>query len=58
MLWRRNIELARCPLTGDASDPAWNGYLLAVACPCGVTFARWGTPLDAEQELLCFALLN
>jgi hypothetical protein len=21
-------------LTGDATEPAWNGYLLAVACPC------------------------
>jgi hypothetical protein len=22
-------------LTGDATEPAWNGYLLTVACPCG-----------------------
>jgi hypothetical protein len=24
------------PLTGDPTEPAWNGYLLTVACPCGV----------------------
>ena len=28
------------PLTGDATEPAWNGYLLTVACPCGVVFER------------------
>jgi len=22
------------PLTGDATEPAWNGYLLTVACLC------------------------
>jgi hypothetical protein len=22
-------------LTGDATAPAWNGYLLTVACACG-----------------------
>jgi hypothetical protein len=25
----------------DATEPAWNGYLLTVACPCGVVFERW-----------------
>jgi hypothetical protein len=28
------------PLTADATEPAWNGYLLTVACPCGVVFGR------------------
>ena len=28
------------PLTADATEPAWNGYLLTVACPCGVVFAQ------------------
>jgi len=28
---------AHGPLTGDATEPAWNGYLLTVACPCSVT---------------------
>ena len=31
-------------LTGDATEPAWNGYLLTVACPCGVVFERGITP--------------
>ena len=33
-------------LTGDATEPAWNGYLLTVACLCGVVFGRWVTPED------------
>ena len=39
-------------LTADAAEPAWNGYLLTVACSCGVTFERWVTPWDAELDLL------
>ncbi len=39
-------------LTGDATEPAWNGYLLTVACPCGVVFERWVTPQDAAVDLL------
>src|SRR5262249_12338802 len=35
-------------MTADATQPAWNGYLLTVACPCGVTFERWGTPEQAN----------
>jgi hypothetical protein len=46
------------PLTADASAPAWNGYQLTVACPCGVVFQRWATPEDAELDLLHFASLN
>ena len=40
----------------DATEPAWNGYLLTVACSCGVVFERWVTPLDAELDLLRLAL--
>lgn len=40
------------PLTGDATEPAWNGYLVTVACPCGVVFERWVTPQDAVADLL------
>jgi hypothetical protein len=40
------------PMTGAATEPAWNGYLLSGACPCGVTFERWVTPLDAAEDLL------
>jgi hypothetical protein len=34
-----------------ATEPAWNGYLLTVACSCGVVFGRWVTPEDAELDL-------
>jgi hypothetical protein len=46
------------PLTADATEPAWNGYLLQVACLCGVVFERWITPEDAELDLLRAAGLN
>ena len=39
-------------LTGDATEPAWNGYRVTVACPCGVVFERWVTPQDAVVDLL------
>ena len=39
-------------LTGDATEPAWNGYRLTVACPCGVVFERWVTPQDATADLI------
>ena len=38
-------------LVGDASEPGWNGYMITVACPCGVTFKRWVTELDAATDL-------
>jgi hypothetical protein len=31
-------------MTSDATEPAWNGYLLHVACLCGVVFDRWVKP--------------
>jgi len=40
------------PLTADATEPEWSGYLLTVDCPCGVTFERWVAPEDAELDLL------
>ena len=46
------------PLTGDMTEPAWNGYLLAVACPCGVVFERWVTAVDAEMYTLRAELLS
>lgn len=45
-------------LTGDATAPAWNSYLLTVTCPCGVVFERLVTPEDAELDLLEAAFLN
>jgi len=49
---------AHGPLTADATPPAWNGYLLTVACPCGVVFERWVTPEEADADLLRLAELN
>jgi hypothetical protein len=46
------------PLTADATEPAWNGYLLTVTCPCGVVFERWVTPEEADADLLGIARLN
>ena len=46
------------PLTTDATEPAWNGYRLTVACPCGVVFERWVTPVDAELDMLHSSSLN
>ncbi|PYN42847.1 MAG: hypothetical protein DME00_28145 [Candidatus Rokuibacteriota bacterium] len=45
-------------LIAAATEPAWNGYLLTVACPHGVVFERWITPEDAELELIRLARLN
>jgi hypothetical protein len=45
-------------LSADAAEPARNGYLLTVACSCGVAFERWITPMDAELDLLRAASLN
>jgi len=50
-----NFVHDHCPhgsLTADATEPAWNGYLLTVACPCGVVFERWVTPEGAELDML------
>jgi hypothetical protein len=44
------------PLTGDATEPAWNGYMLTVACSCGVVFQRWVTPGDAVRDLMLSTL--
>jgi hypothetical protein len=45
-------------MNADATSPAWNGYRLTVACPCGVMFERWVTPLDAKLDLLRAAGLH
>ena len=45
-------------LTGDATAPAWNSYLLTVTCPCSVVFERSVTLEDAELDLLEAAFLN
>ncbi len=45
-------------MIADATPPAWNGYLLTVACPCGIVFERWVTSLDADADLLGIVRLN
>jgi len=45
-------HLAHGQLVGDATAPEPTGYLVTVACPCGVTFGRWVTELDAAEDLL------
>ncbi len=45
-------------MTGDATEPAWNGYRLTVSCACGVVFERWVTPEDAQVDFVGMALLN
>jgi hypothetical protein len=39
-------------IIGDATPPAWKGYLLTVTCPCGVVFERWVMPEDAQEDLV------
>jgi hypothetical protein len=46
------------PLVADATEPAWNDYLLTSTCSCGVVFERWVTPEDAERDLIGLASLN
>jgi len=45
-------------MTGDATEPASNGYRLTVACACGVVFERWVTPEHADADLIRLAALN
>jgi hypothetical protein len=45
-------------LQGDATPPTAKGYTVTVACPCGVTFERWITPMDAEIDLALLARFN
>ena len=39
-------------LTGDATEPEANGYLLTVGCSCGVAFLGWVTLEEAARELV------
>jgi hypothetical protein len=45
-------------MTADATEPCWKGYLLTVACPCGVVFERWVTLEDAKVDLILWAKRN
>jgi hypothetical protein len=43
-------------LTGDATEPEANGYLLTVGCSCGVVFMRSVTPQEAADKLVASKL--
>jgi hypothetical protein len=45
-------------MAADATDPAWNGYLLTVACSCGVVFQRWITPEEAAADIVSWTRTN
>lgn len=45
-------------MTGDATEPASNGYRLTVGCGCGIVFERFVTPADADSDLLRWASVN
>ena len=38
--------------SGDATQPTERGYLVTLACPCGVVFERWVAQVDAAVDLL------
>ena len=38
------------PLTGDATEPTPNGYIVSVSCSCGVVFMRGVTPDEAVDD--------
>jgi hypothetical protein len=42
-------------LTADATEPAWDGYLLTVACGCGAVFERWVTNSEAIETLAAWS---
>jgi hypothetical protein len=35
-----------------------DGFRLEVFCRCGVTFERWITPHEADEDLLILARMN
>lgn len=44
-------------LTGDASQPDGDGYIVTVACSCGVVFERW-VGAEAARDLIYSGLLT
>ncbi len=47
-----NVVQAHRPhgeLTWGTTTPTSQGYRVEVACPCGVTFERWGLPWEAAE---------
>lgn len=46
-----NLHRPHGRLISDAGAPTATGYMLTVACPCGVTFIRLLTPDEAALDL-------
>ena len=44
-------------LTADATEATDQGYMLTVACSCGVAFMRWITETEAVSDLVTSRLL-
>jgi hypothetical protein len=42
-------------ITADATELAWNGYLVTVACPCRAVFEQWVTLADALDALISWS---
>jgi hypothetical protein len=51
-------HLACGQLAAETTEPEAAGYMLSVTCPCGVTFMRWVTPVEAARELVLSNLMN
>jgi hypothetical protein len=45
-------------LEGAVGEATANGYMLTIACPCGVTFRRWVAPVDAVVNVALLARFN
>jgi len=45
-------------LSGDATEPTPEGYMVSVTCSCGVVFLRWVTVGEAVRELVLSELLT
>ena len=45
-------------LTGDATEPGPDGYMLSVGCSCGIAFMRWVSPEEATHDLVRSDLLS
>jgi len=43
-------------LTSEVGDLTEAGYDVRVLCRCGAVFAKWVTPSDADEDLLCSRL--
>jgi hypothetical protein len=45
-------------LTSDVGPITRSGYSVQLTCACGASFERWGSPRDAEADLLRSRLMR